>query len=57
MDNTNTTAAEFGEVSFGDKRLDNRFTKTAEQLGKPAGGSVLSAMGGRNDARGFCRLL
>jgi hypothetical protein len=57
MDNTNITAAELGEIGFGDKRLDNRFAKAAEQLGKHAGGSVLSAMGDRNDARGFHRLL
>jgi hypothetical protein len=57
MDNNNTIAAEFGEISFGDKRLDKRFAKTAEQLVKHAGGSVLSAMGGRNEARGFYRLL
>ena len=57
MENTNNIAAEFGGISFGDKRLDQRFEKTAEQLGKHAKGSVLSATGGRNNARGFYRLL
>lgn len=57
MDKINSIVAEFGGISFGDKRLDNRFLETAEQLGKHANGSVLSAMKGRNDARGFYRLL
>jgi hypothetical protein len=57
MKNTNSIAAEFGGISFGDKRLDSRFAGTAEQLGKHVKGSVLSATGGRNNAWGLCRLL
>jgi hypothetical protein len=57
MENTNSIAAEFGGISFGDKRLDSRFAGTVEQLGKHAKGSVLGATGGRSNARGFYRLL
>lgn len=56
-ENTNTIAAEFGGISFGDKRLDDRFVETAARFGKHGKGSVLSAMEGRNGARGFYRLL
>jgi hypothetical protein len=37
--------------------LDHRFAETAERLGGHAKGSVLSATGERNHARGFYRLL
>ncbi|MDR1350761.1 MAG: transposase [Zoogloeaceae bacterium] len=57
MENTNNIAAEFGGIRFGDKRLDGRFAQTVEELGKHAKGNVLSATGGRNNARGFYRLL
>jgi hypothetical protein len=49
-ENANNIVVEFGGISFGDKRLDNRFAETAERLGKHAQGSVWSATGGRNQA-------
>ena len=47
----------FGEIKFGDVRLDKRFFKTVEELGKRGKGSILSSTGDRNSARGFYRLL
>jgi hypothetical protein len=57
MGDPTNIAEEFGEIRFGDKRLDRRFAETAERLGKHGQGSVLSATGERNSARGFYRLL
>ena len=57
MGNASNIVAESGGIRFRDKRLDNRFAETAEQLGKHGKGGVLGATGGRNNARGFYRLL
>ena len=50
-------AQDFGDVDFGDRRLNARLRKTVEDLTKKSQKSILGAEGDRNDAKAFYRLL
>ena len=50
------TQEEFGEVEFGDRRLNKRLMKLAEQLAQQPQGSIPKACGGWGDTRAAYRL-